>query len=92
MALPLKSGDPPARDDPELVDAGTFRPMTELSNAPGSGVEGSIDLYDSYGVSVPKWAQVREVLVKTRDLPKPFYCKVRGVGTLYVGEEGWEVR
>ena len=92
MALPLRSGDPPASDDPELVDAGTFRPQQEISNAPGSGSEGDIDMYDVYGVKIPKWAQVREVLMKTRDLPKPLHCKVVGVGVLYVGEEGGEVR
>lgn len=92
MALPLRSGDPPESDDPELVDAGTFRPQKEISNSPGSGVEGDIDMYDSYGVKIPDWAQVREVLMKTRDLPKPFYCKVQGLGTLFVGAEGWEIR
>ncbi len=91
MALPLRSGDPPEVDDPELIDAGTFTPQTELSNLPGSNVAGDIDMYGSYGLAIPKWAQVREVLRKTRDAPKPFYCKVRGVGTLYVGTDGWRV-
>lgn len=92
MALPLRSGDPPSQDDPALVDAGTFSPARELSNAPGAEMAGDIDMYGLYGLAVPKWAQVREVLRKTRDVPKPFYCKVKGVGTLYCGEEGWEVR
>ena len=92
MALPLRSGDPPESDDPELIDAGSFRPQKEISNAPGSDSAGVIDMYDAFGVKIPDWAQVREVLMKTRDLPKPFYCKVIGLGTLYCGEEGWEVR
>lgn len=91
MALPLRSGDPPESDDPELIDAGTFTPQKELSNLPGSDVAGDIDMYGSYGLQIPKWAQVREVLRKTRDVPKPFYCKVKGVGTLYVGIDGWRV-
>ena len=91
MALPLRSGDPPESDDPELIDAGTFTPQKDLSNLPGSDVAGDIDMYAFYGIAIPKWAQVREVLRKTRDVTKPFYCKVKGVGTLYVGTEGWKV-
>lgn len=91
MALPLRSGDPPEIDDPELVDAGTFTPQRELSNLPGSEAAGDIDMYGAYGMKVPEWAQVREVLRKTKDVPKPFFCQVKGVGTLYVGEEGWKI-
>lgn len=91
MALPLRSGDPPESDDPELTEAGTFSPARELSNLPGSDVAGDIDMYGAFGLAVPKWAQVREVLRKTRDVPKPYSCKVTGLGTLYVGEDGWKI-
>lgn len=92
MALPLRSGDPPESDDPGLIDAGSFTPTRELSNAPGSDLAGDIDMYGAFGMKVPPWAQVREVLRKTRDVPTPYFCKVRGLGTLYVSEDGWEVR
>ena len=88
MTTLISWGDPPE----DGKDMGKMNIAETLSNLPGSGSEGNANLYESYGMKLPLRSRVRTALRITRKYQKPFKCTIPGVGILYVGDNGWEVR
>lgn len=90
MALPLRSGDPPAEGD--CLDIGTLEVETIISNNPGSPDAGNMSLYGSYGEKIPPRAIVRRAIriIRTQ-YSEPVRVKVKGLGTLFYSSEGWKV-
>lgn len=90
MALPLKSGDPPAEED--CLDIGTLEVETIISNSAGSPEASNLSLYGSYGEKIPLRAVARRAIriIRTQ-YSEPVIVRVKGLGTLRYSEEGWEV-
>lgn len=87
--FPLRSGEPPRPED--CIDLGKFDAPTMLTNSdPEMG--GNYDMYESYGTRLPKWAITRYTMRALREQPKPYRVRVKGLGEVFVGEEGWRVQ
>lgn len=90
MTIALRSGNPPRPED--CQHEGRVSPPKAITNETGSGFEGNMNLFDIYGSSIPDWSRVRYVLRITRNKPKPYSIDIPDMGTLYVGDEGWELK
>ena len=86
----LRYGDPPALDDCEKHGELKVPATLELSLDPDvqAREEGTIDLI---GQRLTPWARVRYAVRILEKKGGKQAAKIPGIGTLVVGEEGWEV-